>query len=108
MGFLDIPKVNHCAGLVLLIVNCIFPGIDSHYINQIGFGTMIGGLINNGGCDCCIVLCGVIQLLTAPFIIGWVWSIIWGCRMWTSYVCYKPIQREAYTVFSVISKKDCV
>ncbi|KNB43412.1 hypothetical protein JH06_3603 [Blastocystis sp. subtype 4] len=72
MGFLTVPKVNHCTGLVLLIINCILPGI----------GTMIGGLINAGGCDICIFLCGWVQLLTAPFIIGWVWSIIWGCRMW--------------------------
>lgn len=84
MGFLTIPNVNHCTGLVLLIINCIFPGIIlSYFIIIIGFGTMIGGLVNTGGCDCCIVLCGIIQLLTAPFIIGWVWSIIWGCRMWT-------------------------
>ena len=26
MGFLSIPKVNHCAGLILLIINCILPG----------------------------------------------------------------------------------
>lgn len=82
MGFLSIPKVNHCAGLILLIINCILPGRKEYMHSHTGIGTMIGGLLNQGGCDVCIFLCGWVQLLTAPFIIGWVWSIIWGCRMW--------------------------
>ena len=49
MGFLSIPKVNHCAGLILLIINCILPGRKEYVHSHTGIGTMIGGLLNQGG-----------------------------------------------------------
>mmetsp|Transcript_34813 Transcript_34813/g.33919 ORF Transcript_34813/g.33919 Transcript_34813/m.33919 type:complete len:96 (-) Transcript_34813:30-317(-) len=52
-----------------LLLNCIFPGV----------GTMINGCF---GRHCCAAfLYGLLQLITACLIIGWIWSIIWGCKI---------------------------
>ncbi|OAO16235.1 hypothetical protein AV274_1303 [Blastocystis sp. ATCC 50177/Nand II] len=71
MGFCDIPKVNHMTAVILLIVNIVLPGI----------GTLIGGIINEGGCDCCMVVCGIVQSCLTACLVGWIWSIWWGIKM---------------------------
>ncbi len=63
----DIVSVGAPWGVVLLIVNIFFPGI----------GTIINALMGSK-CHVTIFIVGVLQLLFAGFIIGWIWSIWWG------------------------------
>ncbi|CBK21671.2 uncharacterized protein [Blastocystis hominis] len=54
-----------------MIVNIFFPGI----------GTIIGAVINEGGCDAGMLIAGVLQLCLTVCAIGWIWSIYVGCKM---------------------------
>eukprot|EP01094_Clydonella_sp_ATCC50884_P028855 TRINITY_DN880_c0_g2_i1.p3 TRINITY_DN880_c0_g2~~TRINITY_DN880_c0_g2_i1.p3 ORF type:complete len:126 (+),score=32.00 TRINITY_DN880_c0_g2_i1:99-476(+) len=65
-----IPKVPRPYHTIVFIINIFLPG----------FGTIIGALMD--GCDLWNILFGILQLLTAILIIGWIWSIIWGFAMW--------------------------
>ena len=59
----------------LLCLNCIFPT----------FGTFIGSLLDENGCNCqTFLLCILQSLLCSVFGIGWIWGIIWSCdvRSW--------------------------
>lgn len=66
----DVPKLNTCVALFILILNIFLPG----------FGTMFLACIS--GNDCCGWWCkGVLQFILFPIIIGWVWSIMTGCKV---------------------------
>lgn len=52
---------------MILILNIFFPG----------WGTMVSACLGSE-CRTATVLLGLLQLILAPLIIGWVWSIIWG------------------------------
>lgn len=60
MGY---PQVNHSTATILLVVNCFLPGV----------GTMIAGVIDSFGCNAGAVCKGLLQLILAPIIIGWIW-----------------------------------
>ena len=57
------PQVNHSTALALLIVNIFLPGV----------GTIIAGVVDAMGCNSGAVVKGILQMLLAPIIIGWVW-----------------------------------
>jgi hypothetical protein len=70
MPFLSvIPRVGQITGILVLFLNIILPGV----------GSILAGLC--GGSLGCVVA-GLLQMLLAPFIIGWVWSIVWGVKIW--------------------------
>ena len=50
-------------------------------MSRIGIGTIIGGVINEGGCDCGIVIAGILQLITYPIVIGWIWALVTSIQM---------------------------
>ena len=63
-----------CMGLILLILNCALPGV----------GTIISAFMFEGHCiECTALLCGIIQLVFFEVLFGWVWSIIWGCQIYS-------------------------
>ena len=43
-------------------------------------GTIVGGLVNEGGCDGGIVCAGIFQLLFFWLIIPYIWGIVTGCK----------------------------
>eukprot|EP00301_Raphidiophrys_heterophryoidea_P014510 c22933_g1_i1.p1 GENE.c22933_g1_i1~~c22933_g1_i1.p1 ORF type:complete len:105 (+),score=22.22 c22933_g1_i1:1-315(+) len=75
-----IPKVSKTMGIVVLILNIILPGI----------GSIIAGLMGNSRDRGC-ALAGVFQLLTAFFIVGWIWSIVWGIKIHSKANSFIPI-----------------
>ncbi|CAM9870895.1 unnamed protein product [Scytosiphon promiscuus] len=52
----------------MFIVNIFAPGI----------GTMIVGFLT---CNIENFIMGILQLVLAPFIVGWIWSILWGWEL---------------------------
>lgn len=55
-----------------------------------GVGTIIAGVL---ACCCETLLIGLLQTLTAPFLIGWIWSIWWG---WDLLQVSRKVQIEEY------------
>lgn len=55
-----------------------------------GVGTIIVGLLK---CSCWTVLVGLAQLVTAPILIGWVWSILWGYELYKRASYSPPPER---------------
>ena len=60
-----VPTISCFCAWLLLIVNIFIPGV----------GTVLMGVV---ACDCCCVLIGILQLILAPLLIGWIWAIIWS------------------------------
>ena len=71
--------VEECSpniALLVLILNCIplTPGV----------GTMVSACCNNSkkGTNCWAITYGILQLLLGFFVIGWIWSIFYGCMIY--------------------------
>ena len=64
--------ISSTVALILLIINCFFPG----------FGTQISGYIDRQGCNFTALFVGLAQGLLACIIIGWVWGIVHMCKVW--------------------------
>ena len=67
-------KVDKNMALLCLILNCI-PFTS-------GVGTMVSACINPGEFNTMALVFGLLQLLTAWLLIGWIWSIIHGVWIW--------------------------
>lgn len=65
----QVNPVNPCMGIIQLLMNIFLPGT----------GTMLNGLFGAMCCD--LLLAGLCQLLLAVIIVGWVCSVITGCRI---------------------------
>jgi hypothetical protein len=63
----SLPSLNPALAVILLVVNIFLPGL----------GTMILGCLNNE-CNWNHIVVGLLQLLLAGLIVGWIWSIWWG------------------------------
>ena len=66
----SIVKVDKDMGIICLILNCI-PFTS-------GVGTMVSACANPGEMNSNALLFGILQLLTAFLLVGWIWSIIHG------------------------------
>ncbi len=63
-----IPSVSTCMAGLVLIINIFLPGLGTLLLACLG-----------PSFTCTTQTCvGILQILTAPFIIGWIWSIYWG------------------------------
>lgn len=67
----DVPKVDEPFPIVCFILNIVFPG----------FGTILCGIV--GGMHMKSIIYGILQMVLASVLIGWIWSILWG------YIIYK-------------------
>ena len=63
-------------GLVLFIVNIFLPGV----------GTMINSFVDPRGVKWGNLIAGILQLLFAVIIVGWIWSIYWGYLIWCKQI----------------------
>ena len=74
-GFIG-SSIQRCPGewgIIFFVINCILPG----------FGTMFSSYCDPGGCNVNAFAVGILQLALAPlFLIGWIWSIIWGYKIY--------------------------
>jgi len=66
------PRLEPQTGLIILILNIIFPGL----------GTMIVGCIGRNVNCCAWVLIGIGQSLLTVCIVGWIWSILVGIQIY--------------------------
>ena len=70
----SIVKVPGCAGCCLCWLNVFFPGA----------GTMLSSCMGRDGFVGIQFLIGFCQFLLAATLIGWIWSIYWGCLIWSN------------------------
>lgn len=75
----DVPEVSQVWAVAIFLLNIVFPGSDSnlYYINVIGLGTIVLS-VHYDRCSKTTFAIGVLQLLTAAFVVGWILSIYWG------------------------------
>ena len=64
----DVPQVSIVWAYILLALNILFPGV----------GTLILSCVGDSNINKTQLGVGFAQLLTAPYLIGWVCSIYWG------------------------------
>ena len=63
----DIAPVKSSVAILLLLLNIFIPGL----------GTIVNSFFG-GKCRATTFIVGLLQLLLASFILGWIWSIWWG------------------------------
>lgn len=68
MGLWDVPQVERPWGLVCLLLNIVPPGV----------GTMIAAGQTR---DLRNLLFGLVQFFLFFLIVPWVWSVVWGVRI---------------------------
>ena len=88
----DAPETNECCAsanplvtldiaLVVLIVNILVPGV----------GSMVAAYYDPKGCNSKCGIFGILQLLLAVIIVGWIWSIVQGVAIYKkSHDYYSP------------------
>jgi hypothetical protein len=65
----EVPKLNNTTPYVVAAVNVVLPGV----------GTMIAACVGYPQSWSKTQLsCGLLQMLTAVFVIGWLWSLYWS------------------------------
>ena len=64
--------VSETIALVCFILNVISPG----------FGTVIASLVDKKGCNMTAFLTGWLQALSCVIVVGWIWSILHGFRLY--------------------------
>ena len=61
-----LPELNKVLAIVILVLNIFFPGVGTMCLYCIaGFKTEY-------------LWVGLIQLVTALCVVGWIWSVLWG------------------------------
>ena len=68
------PKLSKTQALICLILNCI-PFTS-------GIGTMVSACCDTRGSTCVIIFLGLAQLALTFLIVGWIWSIVHGMRLY--------------------------
>ena len=64
----SIPTLDKVLGIVMLILNILFPGLGTLLCSFLG-GNFVADQL----------LVALLQFLTVPiFLVGWIWSIYWG------------------------------
>ena len=63
----SLARLDHLWAWVCMILAVIFPGAPTMFVGCCGKKECMNNF-----------LVGLLMMLTAPFIIGWVWSIYWG------------------------------
>ena len=67
----SIPKLEKQQAIIVLIINIFFfPGL----------GTILAGVWAGGENKCIVV--GIIQMILAPIIVGWIWAIVTSCAIY--------------------------
>mmetsp|Transcript_41923 Transcript_41923/g.30776 ORF Transcript_41923/g.30776 Transcript_41923/m.30776 type:complete len:94 (+) Transcript_41923:37-318(+) len=64
-----IAKTDQTVALICLILNIFWPGL----------GTIINAIYHEQPCEG--IVYGILQMLTCIFIVGWIWSIVYGCKI---------------------------
>ncbi len=62
-----LPVLSKSIAIVILVINCIFPGIGTMLLS------CIGGQFKKEH-----LIVGLLQMVLAICVIGWIWSILWG------------------------------
>ena len=90
MGFMEdlcktVPKAeSKCVGVIFFILNIIIPGT----------GTIFAAI--NQNCIGVQIIVGILQFFSSPILfIGWVWSIIWGYKIFEKSGSQLPKDIEA-------------
>ena len=68
----EIPRLEDYWPYVVLIANCVLPGTGTLLTSCIGFPSIWSKTW---------MVVGLLQMATAFFIIGWIWSIWWGIKV---------------------------